>query len=204
MGLALGDLSCQCCDTCQPFSGTTPTSVQAELSGNAYSTTGAPANTSNCCSTWSAQVLVRDDYSAAVNYEPNCFSAGFSNELLGTIDPLCVLLYLWGDHTCKSSPGAVESDRAMSVRFVKHPTTGNVWIWALAALEETQASVLGSRSVLSGYLDTGVTSIATGDGPFTVPLTCLEYYDNGPDYYGVTFTRNGCWSTTYGDIIVTP
>lgn len=194
---------CGTCGNCQTriFPDGVPASVQSELSGNAYSTVLAPSNTSHCCSGWTAKVLGLEDIWPDTQTLPNCFSAGFTyDEFLDQYNALCTLDYYWEDTTCKDPghPLNLPMYRGMAAWFAKHPSTGNIWVWALARVFESNFGIKEYERIVEGYLDTGLTSLPSGSGPFTVPIqSSCDVINNG------TYTRVGCWSTTRGNLIVT-
>lgn len=208
LGLSPQPLDCEGCCVTPPtciqeiFPDDPPESVQAELYGNAYSTLFAPTNTDNCCSTWSAKVLNRSDETV----RPTCFSAGFTLEQFAALDfARCVVGYDWGDRICRHPdyPLTPTTWRRFYAWFAKHPSTGNVWLWAIAQIFDANPLPVEWITTVEGYLDTGLTEIHSGDGPFTVPIeaTCMStvYHD-----FPAPWVRAGCWSTTPGSIKVTP
>lgn len=198
---------CSPCDdcggTCEPFSGTTPTSVQGELNGNSYNSVLTPSGTTQCCDGWPAWTLVQDDYASTLAPSwPDCFPAGFTSEELNSLDYGCVKWYAHGDHVCKnpSFPLEQKKSRDMAAWIAKHPTTGHVWIFVYASLREVIAGVDQWRVDVQGSLDTGLTELVSGSsGPFDVPLdsSCTYEYRGGS-------VRIGCWNTTLGNIRITP
>lgn len=195
--MALGLCFKKCCGNCLDkfFKDGLPETAQADLDGNAYSTTGAPSQTSACCGSWTPVVM--DAGFAAQS--PSCYPAGFTQaEFLQAVGNGCVIGFGWDDRTC-GSPSAY---RQIWAWIATHPVTGNIWVFAGARIYYANPAPVEWDVIVEGALDTGLTEITLSDGPFTVPLdaACTSIVtDPTPSIY----THLGCWSTTLGNIVIT-
>jgi hypothetical protein len=198
---------------CQIFSDTVPTQVQSELTGNA-GTDGLPEPIPGneapvtCCDLF-------NDVLDGADANPNNLASYFLGSLADCwpeeLPPIEEVtcghyygLFLSGeDAGCANSVimATLSDARSHEVWFFKNPDDGHIWIAVRQAFQVEYGPTFPfpgdetAEGAAYGFLDTGETSLASTDGPWTVnmidPDTCPGWL------------RSSCWNLTPGSAEVT-
>ena len=205
MPFQLGNLACECCDTCAIFNLAEVGEdedyyIQSDIDGNEGTETGG-GTTLACCDGWHDTPGVYDPFTdpAAFTwpFTVACAPGGLDHEAVtcGLSYSLLVESDVEGEPCGGSGGTKIEDSREVIIAFVKNPADGHIWIVARCEMAVSYTGPHTADSIVWGYLDTGLTIITESDGPFAVPLI-------DPDTCG-SWGFASCFDVTPGTLTVT-